>query len=172
MDGDKRRETIIEMLNNTTDPLSGGSLGKTFGVSRQVIVQDIALLRAQGLDIVATARGYILIKNTKPHKQRIFLVRHKSDEISDELNIIVDFGGIVRNVLIDHPIYGEMTGNMMLRTRQDVKQFVQSISNFSTYPLMDLTHGVHMHTVEAANEGILDEIESALSEKGYLYLEP
>lgn len=171
MDGDKRREAIIKMLKGTTDPLSGGSLGKTFGVSRQVIVQDIALLRAQGLDIIATARGYILIKNTKQHKQRIFLVKHKSDEINDELNVIVDFGGIVRNVLIDHPIYGEMTGNMMLKNRQDVKQFTQSISKFSTYPLMDLTHGVHMHTVEAASEDILDEIERALNEKGYLYIE-
>ncbi len=171
MDGDKRREEIIKMLNNTVDPLSGGKLGKTFDVSRQIIVQDIALLRAQGLDIIATARGYILHRNTDQNAQRVFLVRHKYVDIMEELNIMVDFGGVVRNVLIEHPIYGEMMGNMMLKTRRDVEQFVESIAEFDTYPLMDLTHGVHMHTVEASSEKVLDEIEKKLDEKGYLYTE-
>ncbi len=171
MDGDKRREALIKMLTNTLEPLSGGKLGKIFKVSRQVIVQDIALLRAQGLDIMATARGYILHKNTKKNKQRVFLVKHQYEEIGDELNTIVDFGGIVRNVLIEHPIYGEMTGNMMLATRRDVERFAEEISRFDTYPLMNLTHGVHMHTVEAISEEILNEIEEALNKKGYLYTE-
>ncbi len=171
MDGDRRREELMKILRNTSDPISGGKLGEVFQVSRQVIVQDIALLRAQGLDIIATARGYLLYQNTEKNKQRVFLVRHQYDEIGDELNTIVDFGGVVRNVLIEHPIYGEMTGNMMLKTRRDVEQFVASISKFDTYPLMNLTHGLHMHTVEARSEEILDEIEGALGKKGYLYTE-
>ena len=171
MDGDRRREELVKILRSTVEPLSGGKLGETFGVSRQVIVQDIALIRAQGLDVIATARGYLLYKATETHKQRIFLVRHQFDEIGEELNTIVDFGGIVRNVLIEHPVYGEMTGNMMLRTRQDVKGFVEDILEFDTYPLMNLTHGLHMHTVEAESEQILDQIEKALNKKGYLYTE-
>ena len=171
MDGDKRRGEIIKMLTSTTNPLSGGKLGKKFQVSRQVIVQDIALLRATGLDIIATARGYVLYKNPDKNKQRVMLVKHQYDEIGDELNTIIDFGGIVRNVLIEHPIYGEITGNMMLRTRRDIEDFVKDIGVFDTYPLMNLTHGVHMHTVEASSEEVLDQIEQALSEKGYLYTE-
>lgn len=171
MDGDRRREELMKILRNTSEPVSGGKLGEIFQVSRQVIVQDIALLRAQGLDIIATARGYLLYKNTEKNKQRVFLVRHQYDEIGDELNTIVDYGGVVRNVLIEHPIYGEMTGNMMLKTRRDVEQFVENISEFDTYPLMNLTHGLHMHTVEARSEEILDEIEGALGKKGYLYTE-
>ncbi|HHX62678.1 MAG TPA: transcription repressor NadR [Epulopiscium sp.] len=171
MDGDQRREALIEMLTDTLEPLSGRRLGDIFEVSRQVIVQDIALIRAQGLDIIATARGYLLYRDAAKNKQRIFLVRHQYDDISDELNTMIDCGGIIRNVLIDHPIYGEMVGNMMLKTRRDVERFVEDILEFDTYPLMNLTHGVHMHTVEAANEEILDEIEIALNKKGYLYTE-
>lgn len=171
MDGDRRREELIKILKGTAEPVSGSKLGEMFGVSRQVIVQDVALIRAQGLDVMATARGYLLYKNTEKNKQRVFLVRHQYEEIGDELNTMVDFGGVVKNVLIEHPIYGEMTGNMMLKTRQDVKGFVERISEFDSYPLMNLTHGLHMHTVEAKSEEILDEIEKALDRKGYLYTE-
>lgn len=171
MDGEKRREEIIKLLTNTPEPLSGAKIGKVFNVSRQVIVQDIALIRAQGLDIIATARGYLLYRNTEQNKQRVILVRHQYEDIEDELNTMVDFGGIIRNVLIEHPIYGEMSGNMMLKTRRDIDQFVEDISGFDTYPLMNLTHGIHMHTIEASSEEVLDEIEVALAKKGYLYTE-
>lgn len=171
MDGDRRREELIKILKGADKPLSGGRLGEIFGVSRQVIVQDIALIRAQGLDIMATAKGYLLHRSAKQSRQRVFLVRHGYDQIDDELNVIVDFGGVVRNVIIEHPIYGEMIGNMMLQTRRDVAQFVECIKEFDTHPLMNLTHGLHMHTVEAQTDEILDEIESALNKKGYLYVE-
>ena len=170
MDGDQRREEIKKMLNNSQEPLSGGRLGKKFKVSRQVIVQDVALLRATGLDIIATARGYVLYKNPNQNKQRVILVQHDFEDIENELNTIVDYGGIIRNVIIDHPIYGEMLGNMIVKTRRDVEKFVKDIEKEDTYPLMKLTNGVHMHTIEASSEEVLDEIESELNKKGYLYL--
>lgn len=169
MDGDRRREKIIELLKDSSEPLSGGKLGKIFDVSRQVIVQDVALLRAQGLDIMATARGYVLYKSKDESKQRVVLVKHQYKDIEGELSTIVDYGGIIRNVLIEHPLYGEMTGNMMIETRRDVEQFLKDIDGFDTYPLMNLTHGVHMHTIEAKDESTLDKIEEALGKKGYLY---
>ena len=165
MDGDQRREKILELLKDTSEPLSGGRLGKIFEVSRQVIVQDVALLRAQGHDIMATARGYVLYKS----KQRVILVQHQYDDIGDELSTVVDYGGIIRNVLIEHPLYGEMIGNMMIETRRDVERFLKDIAGFDTYPLMNLTHGIHMHTIEAKDDNTLDEIEQALAKKGYLY---
>lgn len=169
MDGDKRREELQQMLKEAKEPLSGSKLGKILGVSRQVIVQDIALLRAQGLDIIATARGYVLYKNTEKSEKRIIMLQHSHEAIEDELNTIVDFGGVIRNVVIEHPIYGEIIGNMMVRTRQDVQQFIHNINRFETYPLMNLTDGIHMHTIEARNKSILDDIEYELNKKGYLY---
>lgn len=169
MDGDQRREEIKKMLDNTKEPLSGGRLGKTFKVSRQVIVQDVALLRATGLDIIATARGYVLYKNPNQNKQRVILVQHDFKDIGNELNTIVDLGGAIRNVIIEHPIYGEMIGNMIVETRRDVEHFVMNIEKEDTYPLMKLTNGIHMHTIEASSEKILDEIESELNKKGFLY---
>lgn len=171
MDGDQRREELKKILNETKEALSGSKLGKELGVSRQVIVQDVALLRAQGLDIVSTARGYLLFKDTAKHKQRIIMVKHNLEDIEEELNIMVDFGAIIRNVIVEHPIYGEITGNMMLKTRQDILGFIKNIEDFDTYPLMNLTNGVHMHTIEARDEKVLDSIEEALDKKGYLYKE-
>ena len=51
MDGNKRRQAIIDILKNSLQPVSGTYLAKTLQVSRQVIVQDIALLRAGDYDI-------------------------------------------------------------------------------------------------------------------------
>lgn len=170
--GDQRREKIMDLLNNTSKPLSGSKLGEVLEVSRQVIVQDVALLRAQGLDIIATARGYLLYKNRGENKQRVVLVCHNFNEIADELNTAVDFGGVIRNVIVEHPVYGEMIGNMMIKTRRDVEEFVEEIEKADTYPLMTLTSGVHMHTIEADNEEILDKIEEELEKKGYLYTGP
>lgn len=167
--GEQRRGELMTLLRNTSQPLSGGKLGQVLNVSRQVIVQDVALLRAQGLDIMATARGYVLHQDTGKTKQRVVLVQHKFDEIQTELNIVVDFGGVIRNVIIEHPIYGEMIGNMMVENRRDVAQFVKDIQREDAYPLMKLTSGVHMHTIEASDEEILDEIEAALDQKGYLF---
>lgn len=172
MDGDERRKEIIKMLMNTSEPLSGRKLGEILKVSRQVIVQDVALIRAQGLDIIATARGYILYRDTDRNKQRIMLVQHNFNEIGDEFSTVIDLGGVIRNVIVEHPIYGEMIGNMMIKTKRDAEQFIRDIQREDTYPLMKLTNGVHMHTIEASSEKILDEIETELNQKGYLYTGP
>ncbi len=167
-----RREKLVDLLQKNLEPLSGRKLGQILQVSRQVIVQDVALLRAQGLDVVATARGYVLHKNTRQNKQRVILVQHHFDDIEDELNTIIDFGATIRNVIVEHAIYGEIVGNMMIETRRDVKQFIADIQRDDTYPLMKLTFGIHRHTIEAESEKILDEIELALNQKGYLYTGP
>ena len=168
MDGDKRREIILEILDETTRPISGTYLAKELKVSRQIIVQDVALLRAGGYDILATARGYILNKEAGMMKKRVFLVKHTPEDLEDELNTIIDNGGRVRDVIISHPIYGQLVGDLMLRTRRDIKQFVDRVNTTSAAPLMKLTQGMHMHTVEASSEEELNVIEDELKQKGYL----
>lgn len=171
MEGQERRKEIIKLLGANSKPLSGVFLGKTFGISRQVVVQDIALLRAEGFDILATARGYILNKDSEIIESRIVLVKHDRNQLENELNTIVDNGGRVRNVIISHPVYGELVGDLMLKTRRDVKQFTHKLESQSASTLMELTEGLHMHTIEAASSEELDVIERELELQGILVKE-
>jgi len=168
MDGEKRREYILSALIKTAVPTSGTYLAKELKVSRQIIVQDVALLRASGYDILATARGYILNKEAGSMQKKVVLVKHNKEDLEDELNTIVDNGGRVRDVIISHPIYGELVGDLMLKTRREIKQFVDKVNSTSAMPLMELTKGVHMHTIEAGSEEELDIIEQELNKKGYI----
>lgn len=168
LEGPERRQQMIEQLKKSEQPLSGSKLGKQFGISRQVVVQDIALLRAEGYDILATARGYLLNKEQDGMVSRVVLVKHTTEALEDELNTIIDDGGRVRNVIINHCIYGDLVGDLMLRTRRDVKDFVKKVEANQAHLLSLLTEGIHMHTIEAASEEILDCIERELRKKGYI----
>jgi len=168
MKGNERRKLILEDLKDSNKSLKGSFLAKKYNVSRQVIVQDIALLRAKGAQIISTSEGYLIYDNNNNKKKRVFLVMHKNEEIEDELNLIVDLGGTVTNVFVSHDMYGEIRADMMIDSRRAVKQFVKKISDKEIVPLMNLTKGEHYHTVEAQSEKILDLIEKELEEKGYL----
>lgn len=164
--GAKRREIIINMMRQAERPLSGTALGKATGVSRQVVVQDIALLRTEGCPIVATARGYIL--NEEKQVVRLFKVFHGNDETEDELETIVDLGGCVLDVMINHRVYGKMSAPLNIKNRRDIRRFMDDMKSGKSSPLMNVTSGYHFHRVSAEQEEILDEIEEALREKHYL----
>jgi hypothetical protein len=168
MEGQERRDELVKILENNNEPVSGTELAKRLGVSRQVIVQDIALLRAVNKDILSTTKGYIIYHREEQKKNRCFLVKHTTDEIEDELCTIVDNGGKVINVIVTHEIYGEIAADLIIKNRQDVYDFVQKVKEKKTVPLKELADGVHLHTVEADSEEILDRIENALHEKNYL----
>ena len=168
MDGQTRRIEMIKMLQEATKPMSGAKLGNAFGISRQVVVQDIALLRAEGYDLLATARGYILNQEAGNMERRVILVKHTAEQMEDELNTVGDNGGRVRNVIVSHSVYGDLTGDLMLKTRRDVKAFAEKVGHNEAALLSVLTAGVHMHTIEAPTEEELDIIEEELRQKGYL----
>ncbi|HYE69843.1 MAG TPA: transcription repressor NadR [Anaerovoracaceae bacterium] len=168
MTGEERRTKIIEILRSSEEPVSGAELSKRLNVSRQVIVQDIALLRAVNRNIISTTKGYVLYYQEEQKVNRCFLVKHSDDEIEDELCIIVDNGGKVMDVIVLHDIYGEISTGLIIKNRQDVYDFVEKLKSHKTIPLKDLTGGVHLHTVEADSEAILDSIEKKLREKKYL----
>lgn len=168
MEGLERREKLIEILKASKEPISGSELSKRLLVSRQVIVQDIALLRAVNKNILSTTKGYILYYQEKQKVNRCFLVKHTTEQIEDELCTIVDNGGKVLDVIVTHDIYGEISTNLIITTRQDVYDFVNKVKTKNIQPLKELTDGVHLHTVEADSEKILDRIETALKDKKYL----
>ena len=168
MEGKKRREKLIELLTLSKEPLSGSELARTLGVSRQVIVQDIALLRATNKNILSTNKGYLLFVKELQKFNRCYLVKHTTEQIEEELCAIVDNGGKVLDVIVMHDIYGQIEADLMIHNRQDVYEFVKKVKEKKTTPLKELTDGVHLHTVEADSEEILDRIEKVLVEKNFL----
>lgn len=168
MEGKERREAIITELTQSNEPITGTALSKKYGVSRQVIVQDVALLRAQGIHIISTGDGYLISKNNDSTVKRAITVKHSQEDIEDELTTIVDFGGNVLNVIVSHPVYGEIEVDMMIGSRKSVKKFMEKLKDKDFVPLMQLTGGEHLHIIEAEDEETLDDIEDELYKKGYL----
>ena len=167
MTGDGRREIIIDKIRNSKTPVSGKMLAELCDVSRQVIVQDIALIRAAGYDILSTNRGYI-IQEGKRDISRIFKVCHTDEQLEEELCAIVDLGGNVVNVMVHHRVYGNMEAELRVNSRKKVRDFMEDIKNGKSSPLKNITSNYHYHKVSAENEETLDLIEAMLREKGFL----
>ena len=168
VEGDSRKKKIIEILTTRDKAISGNDLSEMLNVSRQVIVQDIALLRAVNKSILSTNKGYILYSDESKRFKRSYYVTHTDAQIAQELEIIVDNNGKVLDVVIEHDIYGQITVDLMIASRRDIKEFLQKFRDSKTKPLKNLTDGRHYHTVEADTEKDLDIIEAELKEKGYL----
>lgn len=166
MTAETRRKEIIDRLTKAVSPVSASSLAKEFGVSRQVIVGDIAIIRASGYKIEALARGYMLEKSKKV--TQIFKVRHSDDEVEAELNLIVDHGGCVEDVFIFHKCYGAVRAPMDIKSRSNVKQFLADIASGKSSLLKNVTLGYHYHTVTAESSEVLNEIKEALRKNGFL----
>ena len=164
--GTQRREKILDLIKNTDTPLSGTALGKITGVSRQVVVQDIALLRTEGHPILSTARGYLMAHSSKV--TRLFKVCHTDEQTELELCTVVDLGGCVEDVIVNHRVYGKISAPMAIKSRRDVQVFIDQIRSGKSSLLMHVTSGYHFHHISAEREEILDEIEEKLKEMGFL----
>lgn len=168
MEGNERRQNIIGILKGSGEPMSGTALAARLGVSRQVIVQDIALLRAVDKNIISTNKGYMYFAPDMGKFKRTFSVCHSDAQMRDELTCIVDNGGKVLDVVVEHGVYGTITTDLQISTRRDVNEFMDRIGTETSKPLNILTDGRHYHTVEADSEHTLDIIEKELKQKGYL----
>ncbi|MEW6624104.1 MAG: transcription repressor NadR [Bacillota bacterium] len=169
MHGEARRELIKKILSEAEQPTAGSDLARRLSVSRQVIVQDISLLRAKGEQILATPQGYLMLNVlTGSVLTRTFATQHDTAGMEEELKIIVDAGGRVVDVIVEHPLYGELRGLLMLSSRLDVENFVANLQSSKAKPLSVLTNGVHLHTVEAVSEEVFSRIEQELAQAGIL----
>lgn len=161
-----RRKAIVNLLLSSTEAVSGGKLSEVFGVSRQIIVQDITVLKGSGYDILSTHYGYIIQKS--PLKERVFKVYHTTEQTEDELNLIVGLGGTVVDVFVWHKVYGKMVAPLNIFSTLHVKQFIEGVRTGKSTELMNITGGYHYHTVRADSEDILDDIEKSLEQRGYI----
>lgn len=169
MKAKERRKAIALRLSSEKEAISGSTLAEIYGVSRQIIVGDIAVLKGSGYDILSTHSGYVLRKS--PHAERVFKLKHTVEETEDELNIIVSNGGIVYDVFVRHKVYGKIAASLNIFSKHGIDQFIDGIRSGKSVELMNVTGGYHYHTVRADSEEILDRIGDALAERGYIVTE-
>ncbi|MCL2421927.1 MAG: transcription repressor NadR [Defluviitaleaceae bacterium] len=170
MDAQQRRTHIMDTIKQQKSPISASSLAKTLNVSRQVIVGDVALLRAQGHEIIATARGYMMpeYRELNQYLGKI-ACQHTPENTQSELYAMVDLGAIVVNVIIEHDVYGEITGSLNLAEHTDVDIFIKKVEAAEVKLLSELTMGIHLHTIACRDKTHFNQICAALDAKGYLY---
>ena len=166
MKSDERRKSIVNLLLSEKKPISGNELSEKYGVSRQIIVRDISILKEQGNDIWATNTGYVI--RSSPFVERVFKVLHTTSQTEDELQTIVDLGGTVADVYVWHKAYGKMEAKLNISSRSQIEQFIESVRTGKSIELMHVTGGYHYHTVRATSQDLLDRIEVALKEKNYI----
>ena len=166
MKANERRKAIVNLLLSEQEALSGSALSERFGVSRQIIVQDITVLKGMGYDIISTHNGYIMQKS--PLKERVLKLHHTTERTEDELSLIVGLGGTVVDVFVWHKVYGKMEAKLNIFSDLHVKQFIEGVRTGKSSELMNITGGYHYHTIRADSKEILDRIENVLKERGYI----
>ena len=170
MTGEERRAKILEKLMEQGPPLSGAALAKLFHVSRQVIVQDIALMRAENYGILSTNKGYLyrLTKEENPLPKRVFFVKHTTQQVLEEFQTVIELGGKILDVAVEHELYGQIRVDLMIETAQDAVEFSHKLELCRDNPLKVLTDDCHYHTIAAPSEKLLDLIQQELQSKGFL----
>lgn len=163
----ERRTRILEYLHRSDRPLSATALARELSVSRQIIVGDVALLRAAGEDITATPRGYVL-NRPRPGVVRAVACLHRAEDMERELTLMVDHGCTVENVIVEHPVYGQLTGPLELSSKDDISEFIRKVEKNAARPLSALTDGIHLHTLRCPDQETLDRTLAALEQAGFL----
>lgn len=167
MKASNRRDEIFKLMLTSNKPIKGIELAEKFSVTRQIIVKDIAILRASGKNIIATPEGYIYNKEVNRIKT-IIAVNHTGEDTISELETVVKYGGIIEDVIIEHPIYGEIKASLMIKNLNDLNNFINKFNSNGTKPLSNLTNGVHLHTISADNEEDISLIKKELKSRGFL----
>lgn len=167
--GQNRRQFLLELLIKSSEALKAAQLAEITGVSRQVIVQDIALLRAKEEPVLSTSQGYIYLKDSSHQGvKRVIFSRHTAQDTERELTLLVDLGVQVLDVGVKHSVYGEIFRPLNLRSRHDVKNFLSQMTQKDDHLLSALTNGLHLHTLEAPSTELLDKACKALTQEGFL----
>ena len=168
MKADERRSNIIEMLMKEKRAIKGTTLAESFNVTRQIIVKDIAILRAKGNNIIATPDGYMINEDNSNRVKSVIAVNHNDEEVIKELEIVVKYGGIIEDVIVEHPLYGEKRVILMIKNLNDLNKFKNSLNQIDAKPLSMLTNGVHLHTISADSVENMELIKEELKESGFI----
>ena len=167
MNAKERRLAILEELKKAKAPVSATVLAKKFHVSRQIVVGDVALLRASGEAVLSTPRGYLLDQGRQGFVRAV-VCRHDASGMERELNIMVDHGCTVLDVMVEHPVYGQLSGQLLLSNRYDVTEFIRKVAEYDAKPLSTITEGVHIHTLNCPDEAAFERVRAALAAEGFL----
>ena len=162
----ERRKGIVNLLLSTKEPVSGSELAEKFNISRQIRVQDISVLKGTGYEILSTNQGYVMQKT--PLAERVFKLKHTTEQTEDELSCIVDLGGTVVDVFVWHKVYGKIEAALNIFSPMHVRQFMEGVRTGKSSELMNITGGYHYHTIRAENEVVLDRIEQELNNRKYI----
>ena len=168
---EERRDYLVSVLKEETKPIKGGELAKLCSVSRQIIVGDITLLKARNHPIIATPNGYLYLQNEESRtksKSIIIASEHLPEDTEKELQLIVDCGVTVKDVRVEHPLYGDLTASIMVSNRSDGRQFIMKLKTTNAALLSQLTNGIHLHTLEAQTEEQLQHAIDSLRDAGFL----
>ena len=165
----KRREEILKVLKDSQEPISASVLAGRFSVSRQIIVGDIALLRAAAHDIAATPRGYILQKKGTEQETVTIACRHNDQMLAQELSTVVDNGCGLLDVIVEHPLYGQISGSLQIFSRYDADAFLRKLEENRANPLCALTGGIHLHTLSCPSEDACRRVLEGLRQQGILF---
>ncbi len=168
--GEERRQKLLELLKMGTEPIKGTDFAKKAGVSRQVIVGDMTLLKARNEPILATSQGYIYMNqsNTGLAYERQIACVHEPSDAKEELYTLVDAGVVVKNVTVEHPVYGELTASIMVANRHEVDLFLSRVKETGASYLSELTGGIHLHLIAATSSEFLDAAIEGMRSKGFL----
>ncbi|AYC29735.1 transcription repressor NadR [Paenisporosarcina cavernae] len=168
--GDVRREKILEILTTAVNPIKGVELATQTGVSRQIIVGDITLLKAKDIPIVATSQGYILLpeQSDQPHFVKQIACHHGPADSKEELYTLVDAGVTVMDVTVEHPVYGEINASIMVSNRVEVDDFIREVEQSGASFLSELTGGIHLHKIAANKEQSIHIAIKEMRRKGFL----
>ncbi len=173
MDAKERRTELLKLLQMDIKPMSANNIADRFGVSRQIIVGDIALLRAAGNDILATQSGYVLNKPgdglSDDNDSYVLSCRHDKSQLEAELYAIVDNGGALLSVSVEHPIYGNLSQPLSIASRYDADTFLKKVAMSGAALMCSLTDGAHLHTIRCHSPEAYRRILATLREKNILY---
>lgn len=166
MKANERRSEILSLIGNSNNPVNASYLSERFSVSRQVIVQDIAILRANGYSVISTNKGYVMEGGARA--ERVFKCRHTLDKLVEESTLIISLGGKVEDIFVNHRVYGKISAKLELSSQRHAEELYRSLASGASKPLMSVTDGYHYHTVSAESEKVLDDIRLALKNAGFL----
>lgn len=167
MDAVNRRKGIMDILNFNEKAIKGQKLAEKFNVTRQVIVKDLAILKTQNPNIISTSEGYLLLRETDKKRMSI-VVNHDEDKMFLELKTIIDFGVTVEDIIVEHPVYGEIKANLYLKSQRDLDNFIDSFFSSKATALSTITDGIHIHTISSSNIEDLEEVKKELKKMGFL----
>lgn len=116
---------------------------------------------------MATPDGYIVNRNDGKVKT-IIAVKHKESEMFDEMSTVIKYGGVIEDVIVEHSLYGEIKGVLMVKNLNELNKFIAKYSSQEGRLLSVLTNGVHLHTISAETSEDIEAIISELKAKNFI----